>query len=247
MKGKILKKIIASTLVMTILSCASPIPQVSDIFGDAGFSASAATYSSNNTVNYTNCNVGDIFEVGAGLRNNTNNIISLNGLNDEIAVGETYVFTERCKLTGKGTNSLTFSVVGLETTNIITKPDYKTYAIYDGTDHNVIKSGASVSGGQTVYYGLSTSSNTQPSSWYTDINSVKISSIGNYYLWIKTNGNGSYKPLSPTKMDTFIMCSDSWSLLEGRYFDNYSGTQSTPFVISDAGGLGVPLRCNGTR
>ena len=234
-KGNFRKKAAALSLAALLVTGSVPVQPIADIAREISITASAATHAYNSSVNLTNCYVEDIFEAGATLTNNTNNVIEVNGLSDvdELAPKEPYQFTQRCQLTSKSSTSVTFTVLGLGTTQITSQPGLNTPILYDGTAKSIIRSAAAVSGGQTVYYGVSTSASSQPSSWTANYSSITATNKGTYYIWLKTNGNASYNPLSATRINNTVTVTDDAAVLESLYFGNSNGSQSQPFLISD--------------
>ncbi len=150
---------------------------------------------------------------------------------EDVAADYDYHFYVNSRLVSKNDNTWNFTTLRSET-SIYKYPTVKSLILYDGKAKSFIQSAASVSGDQTVYYGVSTSQNSQPTNWYSDIDDLKVTATGEYYLWIKTDGNKTYKALSPTRCDK-ITVSNQASTFENYYFGNSDGTQSNPFVISD--------------
>lgn len=237
---KQVKRICASLLAVTLLTSTVPYTPIGELFGSTEVTASAKTYDGWSHVNCTNVNTGDIFEAGAELWNNTGNDIYLYfpddtrlnctlEKNDGTIIGVKYKVD---KIEGTKWTLLT----ELRTQSRLTAaPSVNYYIPYDGTAKTVIKSGAAASGGQTVYYGLSTYYYSQPSNWYSDISNsnLKVTDKGEYYLWIKTNGNSDYLPLSPS-VQSIINVTDQASFFEMALWETAEGTQSDPFIISDA-------------
>ena len=244
MKGKLLKKVTAAALSLLIVSGGIPFQPVSDLLGSTVIKAEARTYDSYSHVNCTDCSVGDIFEAGAELFNNTDRTIYLSfpdnpSLYEQLDSREGTIIGVQYKIVSKSGNHWTLTTDLLNNTSITRQPDVNGVILYDGTAKKIIESGAAVSGNQTVYYGISDYYYSEPSSWYTDINSngLKVTGKGEYFLWIKTNGNSSYKPLSP-RVQATITVTDQADMLESYYWggSNQDGTQSHPFLISDTKG-----------
>ena len=244
MKGKLLKKVTAAALSLLIVSGGIPFQPVSDLLGSTVIKAEARTYDSYSHVNCTDCSVGDIFEAGAELFNNTDRTIYLSfpdnpSLYEQLDSREGTIIGVKYKIVSKSGSTWILTTVPLNDTNVTVQPDVNGVILYDGTAKKIIESGAAVSGNQTVYYGISDYYYSEPSSWYTDINSngLKVTGKGEYFLWIKTNGNSSYKPLSP-RVQATITVTDQADMLESYYWggSNQDGTQSHPFLISDTKG-----------
>ena len=90
MKGKLLKKVTAAALSLLIVSGGIPFQPIGDLFGSTVLKAEAKTYDGWSHVNCTSCSVGDIFEAGAELFNDTSSPIYLqfsdnSGLNETLA------------------------------------------------------------------------------------------------------------------------------------------------------------------
>ena len=189
MKGKLLKKVTAAALSLLIVSGGIPFQPVSDLLGSTVIKAEARTYDSYSHVNCTDCSVGDIFEAGAELFNNTDRTIYLSfpdnpSLYEQLDSREGTIIGVKYKIVSKSGSTWTLTTDLLNNTSITRQPDVNGVILYDGTAKKIIESGAAVSGNQTVYYGISDYYYSEPSSWYTDINSngLKVTGKGEYFL-----------------------------------------------------------------
>ena len=232
------KRIFASLLVMTLLTGTLPYTPVGDVLGYVAITANATHYDGDTGApnKFSICNVGDTFDENAFFENNTGSTLYIryddySYANEDVEVNGDYHFYVNSRLVSKSSSTWNFTSLRSET-SIYKYPTVKSLILYDGKAKSFIQSAASVSGDQTVYYGVSTSQNSQPTNWYSDIDDLKVTATGKYYLWIKTDGNKTYKALSPTRCDE-ITVSNQASVFENRYFGNATGSQSNPFIISD--------------
>ena len=74
---------------------------------------------------------------------------------------------------------------------------------YNDSARRLISS-ASCTGG-TAYYGYSTSSTTEPSSWVTSYASLTATNAGTYYVWYKVTGNTGYSSIEPTYKGSVVI------------------------------------------
>ena len=226
---------------MALLTGTLPYTPVGDVLGDVAITANATHYGDTGTPKkFSICNVGDTFDKNAFFENNTGSTLYIryddySYANDDVAANDDYHFYVKSKLVSKSGSTWYFTTDLRSDTSITTQPSVRTLIPYDdGKAQTVIKSGAYASGGQTVYYGISSSRSVQPYVWYSDISNsnLKVTDKGEYFLWVKADGNDNYKPLSPTVQAT-VTVTDNEGIFEGTYFGNSDGTQSNPFIISN--------------
>ena len=144
MKGRLQKKAAALTLAVMLVTSGVPMQPVADMARELMIAASATTYvDGSHNGRCSNCTVGDVFEAGAELLNDTGSDIYLN-----------FTDSPSNSLTLQSNNSIikgtTFTIVYIDgnTWNLQTGetdcltgiPGGDTVFAYNGSDHSLITS-----------------------------------------------------------------------------------------------------------
>ena len=115
-------------------------------------------------------------------------------------------------------------------TNISIDPTYTTPTLasdftYNGSAQQLISSAGSTSG-NNMQYGISTSSDTQPSNWYSSISdsNMKRTDVGTYYVWYKCDAVSNYNAVAAT-------CVGSVSIAKASNPITY-GSQSWSYIYA---------------
>ena len=229
------KRIFAAMVAVTLLTGAVPYTPIGDVLGNIAITAEARTYDGWSHVNCTDCSAGDIFEAGAELFNNTNSDIYLNftdnsGLSEDLPSREGTIIGIRYKIVSKNGNTWNLQVAR-NTDSITTTPGGDTVFAYTGSEHSLVTSAGKAKSGKTLQYAVSTSNSTAPTSWTTNISSLKKSAQGTYYLWVKTDVSESYNAISPCVCKTIYITTDTTKI-----FGSGNGTSNSPYIINNENG-----------
>lgn len=81
----------------------------------------------------------------------------------------------------------------------VTPPTLASSLTYNGSGQQLITDAGSTSG-NNMQYGISSSSTTQPTAWYSSItdSNLKRTECGTYYVWYKAAATGNYTEVVPT-------------------------------------------------